>query len=110
MKGAARFCLDWLVEKDGYLLTAPSTSPENNYRVDGKIGSVTMGATMDMSIIWDLFTHLIEASAVLGIDASFRDTLVTAREQLYPLRIGSRGELLEWYDEYEEYAKSLGIE
>ena len=57
---------------------------------------------MDMSIIWDLFTHLIEASAVLGIDASFRDTLVTAREQLYPLRIGSRGELLEWYDEYEE--------
>ena len=102
MKGAARFCLDWLVEKDGYLLTAPSTSPENNYRVDGKIGSVTMGATMDMSIIWDLFTHLIEASAVLGIDASFRDTLVTAREQLYPLRIGSRGELLEWYDEYEE--------
>lgn len=102
MKGAARFCLDWLVEKDGYLLTAPSTSPENNYRVDGKIGSVTMGSTMDMSIIWDLFTHLIEASAVLGIDASFRDTLVTVRERLYPLRIGSRGELLEWYDEYEE--------
>ena len=31
MKGAARFCLDWLVEKDGMLVTAPSTSPENVY-------------------------------------------------------------------------------
>lgn len=102
MKEAARFCLDWLVEKDGYLLTAPSTSPENNYRISGKTYSVTMGATMDMSIIWDLFSHLIESSARLGIDAAFRDTLLAARDRLYPLRIGSRGQLLEWYDEYEE--------
>ena len=102
MKEAARFCLDWLVEKDGYLLTAPSTSPENNYRISGKTYSVTMGATMDMSIIWDLFSHLIETSARLGIDAAFRDTLLSARDRLYPLRIGSRGQLLEWYDEYEE--------
>ena len=32
LKGAADFCLGWLVEKDGYLLTAPATSPENIYR------------------------------------------------------------------------------
>ena len=28
MKGAAEFCLDWLVEdENGYLITSPSTSP-----------------------------------------------------------------------------------
>lgn len=102
MKGAARFCLDWLVEREGYLLTVPSTSPENDYYLNGKKHAVTMGATMDMSIIWDLFSNLIEASARLGIDAAFRDTLVSARSRLYPLRIGSRGQLLEWHDEYEE--------
>jgi alpha-L-fucosidase 2 len=32
MKGAAQFCLDYLVpDKQGYLVTAPSTSPENIY-------------------------------------------------------------------------------
>jgi alpha-L-fucosidase 2 len=32
MKGAAQFCLDWLVEdKNGRLITSPSTSPENMY-------------------------------------------------------------------------------
>ncbi len=33
MKGAAEFCLDWLIEDhDGYLVTCPSTSPENMFR------------------------------------------------------------------------------
>ncbi|MCD8287986.1 MAG: glycoside hydrolase family 95 protein [Porphyromonadaceae bacterium] len=102
MKAAARFTLDWLVEREGYLLTVPSTSPENLYRIDGKEVALTMGSTMDMSIIRDLFSHLIEASTVLGIDSAFRDTLEQACNRLYPLRIGSHGEILEWYDEYEE--------
>ena len=102
MKGAARFCLDWLVERDGCFLTVPSTSPENDYRLNGEKHSVTMGSTMDMSIIWDLFTNLIEVSTRLDTDAAFRDTLVAVRDRLYPLRIGSRGQLLEWQEEYEE--------
>ena len=36
MKGAALFCLDWLVETaDGTLVTAPSTSPENQFVTGG---------------------------------------------------------------------------
>ena len=31
LKGAAEFCMDWLVEKDGKLVTSPGTSPENKY-------------------------------------------------------------------------------
>ena len=102
MKEAAIFCLDWLVETEGVLLTTPSTSPENSYVTDGKYYSVTMGSTMDLSIIWELFTDLIEASDVLHIDATFRDTLMQARAKLLPLRIGSRGQLLEWGGEYRE--------
>jgi alpha-L-fucosidase 2 len=37
MKGAAQFCLRWLIEnpkQPGELITAPSTSPENEYKTD----------------------------------------------------------------------------
>jgi alpha-L-fucosidase 2 len=90
------FCFDWLVEKDGYLVTSPSTSPENLFTVDGKAYAVSVAATMDMSIIWDLFTNLIEASEALQTDEAFRNRLVDMRSRLFPLQTGSRGQLLEW--------------
>jgi alpha-L-fucosidase 2 len=104
MKGAAAFCLDFLVEdKNGYLVTAPSLSPENTFFDDnGKKGSVSIATTMDMSIIWDLFTNLIEASTELGIDKAYRDTLLAKRKQLYPLHIGKKGNLQEWYKDWED--------
>lgn len=98
----ALFCFDWLIEKDGYLVTAPSTSPENEFRVNGKNYAVTVASTMDMSICWDLFTNLIDASRILDIDAEFRDQLIEKRSKLFPLKIGSKGQLLEWSEEYEE--------
>jgi alpha-L-fucosidase 2 len=102
MKEAALFCFDWLIEKDGYLVTAPSTSPENEFKINGKNYAVTTAATMDMSICWDLFTNLIEATKVLNIDDQFREELIDKRSKLFPLRIGSKGQLLEWSKEYEE--------
>lgn len=102
MKEAALFCFDWLIEKDGYLVTAPSTSPENEFRVNGKNYAVTVASTMDMSICWDLFTNLIDASRILDIDADFRNQLIEKRAKLFPLKIGSKGQLLEWKEEYEE--------
>ncbi len=102
MKEAALFCLDWLIEKDGYLVTSPSTSPKNEFKIGGKNYAVTIASTMDMSICWDLFTNLIEAAKVLNIDDAFRNELIQKRAKLFPLRIGSKGQLLEWYKEYEE--------
>jgi alpha-L-fucosidase 2 len=55
-----------------------------------------------MSIIWDLFTNLIEAGEVLGIDKSFRETLITKKAKLYPLHIGAKGNLQEWDKDYED--------
>jgi len=104
MKGAATFCLGWLVEdKDGYLVVAPSVSPENAFLyAPDKESAVSVATTMDISIIWDLFTNLIEASDVLAIDKDFRDLLIASRKKLYPLHIGKKGNLQEWNKDWED--------
>ncbi|QDA61686.1 glycoside hydrolase family 95 protein [Hymenobacter jejuensis] len=103
MKGAAEFCLDWLVEKDGYLVTVPSTSPENSYLLpNGSKEVVTIASTMDMSIIRDLFTNVIEADSILGVDPEFAQLLKEKKARLYPLHIGHKGNLQEWYGDWED--------
>jgi alpha-L-fucosidase 2 len=104
MKGAAQFYLDWLVEnKEGVLVTAPSTSPENVFITDkGYKGTVSVATTMDMSLIWDLFTNTIHASNHLGIDEDLRKTLMEKRSKLYPLQVGKKGNLQEWYKDWED--------
>ncbi len=103
MREAALFSVDWLVEHNGYLLTAPSTSPENKFiDSEGKPQSVTYGATMDMSIIRDLFDNCIEASKVLNTDQAFRNELIAKRAKLIPISIGSKGQILEWHKEFVE--------
>jgi alpha-L-fucosidase 2 len=104
MKGAALFTLDWLVpDSSGHLVTAPSTSPENDYYYAGKKATgLSIATTMDMGIIRDLFANLVTASNVLGTDAAFRDTIINATNQLYPFAIGSKGQLQEWYKAYED--------
>lgn len=102
MKEAALFTLDWLVERDGQLTTAPSTSPENLFLVDGKGYAVTEGATMDIAIIRELFSNTIKASEVLGTDTEFREKLVAAQERLTPYQIGAKGQLQEWNLDFEE--------
>jgi alpha-L-fucosidase 2 len=104
MKGAAQFMLGWL-QKDGqgHLVTMPSTSPENVYYYDGgKKGTVTVGSTMDMGVIRDLFANLESASEVLGTDAAFRQTLQATSKQLLPFQVGSRGQLQEWYKDFQD--------
>jgi alpha-L-fucosidase 2 len=104
MKGAAEFALDWLIEgEDGYLITAPSTSPENLYRTpDGYEGATTIATTADMAMIRELFGDLIEASQVLDRDPEFREELEGARDRLVPYRIGRDGSLQEWFYDWED--------
>ena len=80
MKAAAEFCLDWLVEKDGVFCWPRSTSPENVYlHPNGFKETVTIASAMDMEIIWDLFTNIIEATEGMGIDKDFA-TLLKEKE------------------------------
>jgi len=103
MKAAAEFCIDWLVEKDGKLVTAPSTSPENVYlHPKGFKGTVTIASAIDLEIIWDLFSNVITAANILGIDKDFVATVQNKQSKLLPLKIGKKGNLVEWFDDWED--------
>ncbi len=104
MKGAAEFELDWLVEgPDGHLVTAPSTSPENLYKTpEGYVGSVSVMTTGDLALIRGLFLNVIQASETLGIDADFRARVKTALDRLPPYKVGRRGNLQEWYNDWDD--------
>ena len=99
MKGAALFCLEWLVEdKKGDLITSPSTSPENKYITpDGYEGATLYGGTADLAMIRQCFMQTIQASKVLNMDADFRGKLEEALSKLHPYQIGKKGNLQEWY-------------
>lgn len=105
LKEAALFFVDFLVPepKRGWLVSGPSVSPENAYQsADGQRAHVCMGPTMDQEIIWELFTEVIAASEILGVDADFREELVRLRERLAPLQIGKWGQLQEWLEDFDE--------
>jgi alpha-L-fucosidase 2 len=106
LKGSAQFFLGMLVKepKYGWLVTAPTTSPENAFLMPGvkKPVNICMGSTMDNQLIRELFGNTIQASKILGIDAGFAQQLADAACQLPPNRIGSDGRLMEWLEEYEE--------
>jgi alpha-L-fucosidase 2 len=104
LKEAAEFLLDSMVDDGkGRLLIGPSVSPENRYRLpDGTIAAVCMGPYMDTEIAHALFGRVIEASEILGTDASFRQQVETARARLPQLAIGRHGQLQEWLEDYEE--------
>lgn len=104
MKEAAEFLLDFLVEdQKGRLVTNPSHSPENHFIAsDGKKASLCVGATMDLQIVYDLFTNCIEAADILEVDKEFRGKLIVARAKLAPLQIGKHGQLQEWLEDFDE--------
>lgn len=90
LKGASEFFIDTLVPEPGHgwLVTAPSMSPEH--------GGLVAGPTMDMSILRDLFAQTASASELLGVDAGFRATVLDTRARLAPFQVGRYGQLQEW--------------
>lgn len=100
MCGAADFISEWMVENDeGYLVTSPSVSPENEFYYNGKRCAACEGCTMDMSIIYDLFDKLIKSAGILGENC---EKYKSVFKRLAPVKIGSDGRLLEWNEEFEE--------
>ena len=103
LKGAAEFCMDWLVEKDGKLVTSPGTSPENKYITpDGYAGATSYGNTSDLAMIRECLMDAAEASKVLGVDKSFRKRIKKTLSRLYPYQIGKDGNLQEWYYDWQD--------
>lgn len=121
MKGSAEFFLDFLVEhpKYGWLVTNPSTSPENfpdrpgNDEFFDEVTSwnspgvtICAGSTIDMQILRDLFTDVAGAAGVLNCDKTFSERVLAAKSHIAPLRIGKRGDLQEWLEDWGQKEKS----
>lgn len=98
------FLLDYLTPSpDGFLVTGPSCSPENAYRLpDGTKANLCMAPTMDVEITRAIFKKTTEAAQLLGVDAPLRDQMKNAASRLPPFRIGQYGNLQEWRQDYEE--------
>ncbi len=104
LKGAGDFFKDYLmVDENGYLVTGPSTSPENTYRLpSGEQGTVCIGPSMDSQILFELFTAIIEAGQLLGEVEEEIQCFKEMREKLPPIRVGKYGQIMEWREDYEE--------
>ncbi len=108
LRGAAEFYLDYLVADPdtGVLVSGPSSSPENTFRLPGGANADTgMGNTMDQMIVHDVFANLIEEAEALGPDAANDPVVARAREAITRLKappIGADGRIMEWADPWEE--------
>lgn len=105
MKGSAEFFHSMMIEEPvhHWLVTAPSTSPENSFYDNKKREvSVCMGSTMDIQIVTELYNNVIAASDILHTDEAFAEILKADLKKFPPMRINKSGYLLEWLEDYEE--------
>jgi alpha-L-fucosidase 2 len=111
MKSACEFFIDFLVEEpvsgNKYLVIAPSYSPENAPHVQDVLGkgniTTVFGATMDNQMMADLFGNTIEAAALMGEkDGEFVKKLNEVKGRLAPMKIGSWGQLQEWFEDWDD--------
>ena len=105
LKSASEFFLSTMIKepKHGWLVTAPSSSPENGFLLNGEKICVCMGPTMDTQIIRELFENTLAASEILAIDSAFRTEITSAIRQLPPMQVSKKGGYLqEWLEDYPE--------
>lgn len=110
MKGAADFLRRWMVERNGELITSPSTSPENHFLTPDGINSCTLyGGTADLAMIRELF--IVTQKAALTVsditldntdERLYADSLSHLIKLLHPYQIGHKGNLQEWYYDWED--------
>jgi alpha-L-fucosidase 2 len=105
LKEVAAFYESYLVEDaEGNLVIVPSQSPENRFRASGPRYpvSICVNAAMDVELARDALEHAATAAEILGLDAVRSQRWRALAKRLPPLRVGSKGQLLEWNQEFEE--------
>ena len=106
LSSAAKFFLTNMIAepKHGWLVTAPSSSPENSFYLPGSRDAVyvCMGPTMDVQIIKELFSNTLNAAKILNIDDETTKKIIETLPELPPTQISPNGYLQEWLEDYEE--------
>lgn len=107
MRGASDFCTDWLVSNPNRpeeLITAPSTSPENEYVTDkGYHGMTCYGGTADLAIIRELLINTIAAEQTLNPFDRAIESQQQTLSALRPYTVGHMGDLNEWYYDWDDF-------
>jgi hypothetical protein len=108
LKDAADFYYCYLFMYNGNYVTGPSASPENtfivpsNMRTAGKTEGVDISTAMDNELLWELFNNIIDAAGVLGITGADVDKAKDYLSKIKAPQVGSKGQILEWRNEYQE--------
>lgn len=107
LKGAAHFFRSTTVHepKHGWLVTAPTSSPENSFYVPGDSTtpvSICMGPTMDVQLLTELYSNVISAARLLHCDEDEVKELEADLKQFPPMQISKDGYLQEWLEDYRE--------
>ena len=106
IQAVTQFYSDWIIRdpRDGTLISAPSTSPENRY-INAKEERVAtcLGSAMDQQVIAEVFDNYIKTCQVLEIENDLLEKIKDQRSELRPgFVLGSDGRILEWDREYVE--------
>ncbi len=107
IEACTRFFLDYMFEdENGYLCSGPSTSPENRYFIEEngtqKAAYLCNSPTMDIEIIRGLFEMYIKTEELLSLNPAQKAEAEAAYQKLPPYKIGARGQLQEWQQDYGE--------
>ncbi|KAK0739059.1 glycosyl hydrolase family 65, N-terminal domain-containing protein [Apiosordaria backusii] len=113
LQAITEFALDFLTPYKDYLVTNPSSSPENTFFIPGNNTTATNnqplslspGPTIDNVLLREIFTFLPQAQTILNITPTspdFTTRLSTALSKLPPLRLNQYSGIAEWISDYTE--------
>ena len=105
LRDSALFFLDFMTDYKGWKVTNPSISPENKYYLpnSSSAAAITLGPTIDNSIVWALLGMVLESRSILGIeDEDLTSSIKELRARLPPLSVNSFGGIMEWIEDYKE--------
>lgn len=88
--------------RTGQLLTVPAYSPENVFISGGKAHCMTAGSTFDMTAARSGLQIARKAAEILEREDGFICSLEEILKKLPPYTVGKHGQLMEWYQDYDE--------
>ena len=94
-----RFCIHTVSRTEEGYAFLPATSPENEFISQGEKASVAYYSENVNAIIRNLLRDYIECCEVLQVRDEQEERIKEVSENMVPIKIGSKGQILEWNEE-----------